>query len=145
MSAYKVNTVKNNAKRINRYGKWSDAKNEMNGETIYNPQSVTIQLDGHVKPSLLNKLSAISNKSILGSGLLALCESVCKEQGTTPKLQIEADNEYKLVMKMDDDKTYQPYRHSGYTDKRTGEYVEQTYIEFEIPRQANVGVSITDF
>ena len=147
-----VNCVSNNPNRVNKGDRnnpeWKDEvryNSDGKKETVFNPQSVTIRLDGHTPAKDILGLTAVANKSINGSGLLKLAETVAKANERECKLQIEADSEYKLVMVMSEDKEYLPYRHSGYTNQRTGDYVEQTYIKFEIPRPLAVGTTISDF
>ena len=141
-----VQSVRNNAQRVNVSGKWQDAINHYTGVKLHNPLSVTIEIDGHVEPSILAKLSTIVKGSATGKTLLALCEKVCKDQSREPKLQVEPTDDYIVVMQQDKttDKMLS-YRHSGFTNKKTGEFIERTYIKLEVATPDVAGTQVSDF
>ena len=142
----RVKSVRNNPLRTRYNGDWKNQIHHVTGEKIHNPQSVTIEILGHLKPSFIATIKSVKAGLMLGSDLLAFAKKICDDQETVCKLQIEPDGEYKLVLNYDkDDKETRTYRHSGYTDRKTGEYHERTYIKFEIPKVDREPSVVTGF
>ena len=140
-----IQSVHNNAERVNVNGIWQDAINHYTGVKLYNPHSVTIELDGHIEPSILAKLTTIVKGLRTGQYLLDLCEKVCKDQKKVAKLQVEPTGKYEVIMQTSKttDKML-AYRHGGFTNRKTGEFVERTYIKLEIPKPPQAGIRVTD-
>tara|TARA_R100000664_G_scaffold17957_1_gene26939 strand:+ start:3453 stop:3914 length:462 start_codon:yes stop_codon:yes gene_type:complete len=145
-----VNSVRNNPLRARFNGVWTDVKHQVTGETLHNPQSVTIELQGHLDPDVIASIKSVKAGKMVGSDLLAFAKTVCDNQNTECKLQIEPDADYRIVLNYTDNdgnewKNPRTYRHSGYTDRKTGEFAERTYLKFEIPRADRVGTPVKGF
>jgi len=140
-----VMSIRNNVVRRQVGGIWQNVVNQFNGLPMFNPKSVTIELDGHIDHSVMNKLSVVTDGSISGKALLSKCEAVCKDQGIEPKLTVEPDAEYLVVRQMDKaTNKMMSYRHSGFEHRKTGELVDRTYIKLEIVEPDRIGTTVSD-
>ena len=140
-----VMSIRNNVVRRQVGGVWQNVVNPYNGLPMFNAKSVTIELDGHIDHSVMNKLSVITDGSISGKTLLSKHESVCKDQDRNVSLVVENDAEYLVVRQMDKaTNKMMSYRHSGFTHRKTGELVDRTYIKLEIVEPDRIGTTVED-
>ena len=116
-----------------RTKEWYDE--ERNGSKVADSRVVSIQMVGHIPASVWNSTKLAQDGQISGADLLAKHTALCSSQGIEPRLNVDTDATYVITrQKNADTNKMETFRHSGYNDRNTGEFVPMTYVKLEIPR-----------